>query len=83
MAIENNAVAGFPKNESGTFLAAKWDGRTTFTVEETADILQISRWAAYEAVKDKQIGSVRIGRVIRIPRHCLERKLAGVEETAA
>jgi excisionase family DNA binding protein len=81
--MANTGPADFSKGEGGTFLAAKWAGRTTFTVEETADILQISRWAAYEAVKGKEIGSVRIGRVIRIPRHCLERKLAGLEETAA
>lgn len=83
MSIHSTGLGEFPKTPgSGTVLAAKWNGRTTFTVDELAEILMLSRWAAYSAVKSGEIASVRIGRVIRIPRHVLERKL-GVEQPAA
>ena len=42
-----------------------------FTVEETAEVLRISRGSAYEAVRTGQIPSVRIGRRILIPRQLL------------
>jgi hypothetical protein len=35
----------------GKSLAAKWDGRSTFSVKEFAEIFGISLWAAYQAVK--------------------------------
>lgn len=43
------------------------------TVEEVAAVLRIGRSAAYQAVRDGSIPSVRIGgRSIRVPRHQLE-----------
>lgn len=41
------------------------------TVEEVAKVLRISRGSAYEAVRTGAIPSVRVGRVIRVPRHLL------------
>jgi excisionase family DNA binding protein len=38
------------------------------TVEEAAEILRISRNSAYEAVKRGEIPSIRIGRLLRVPR---------------
>jgi excisionase family DNA binding protein len=58
-------------------LDARWDGFTTFTVLEAAKILRISKWAAYEAVKNKELPAVWIGRRCIVPRHGLERKLSG------
>lgn len=42
------------------------------TVEEVAKVLRISRGSAYEAVRTGAIPSVRVGRVIRVPRHLLK-----------
>lgn len=49
-------------------LPKKWEGRASFTVDETAEIFEISRAHAYAVVAKGDIGSVRIGRSIRIPR---------------
>lgn len=49
--------------------------KLTLTVAEAAAILHISRGSAYEAVRQRQIPSVRFGRTIRIPRAALERLL--------
>ncbi len=38
------------------------------TVEEAAKVLRISRNSAYEAVKRGEIPSLRLGRLIRVPR---------------
>ena len=32
-------------------LSAQWDGRSTFTVVETAEILGLSTWATWAAVR--------------------------------
>jgi excisionase family DNA binding protein len=41
------------------------------TVDEAAAVLRIGRNGAYAAVADGAIPSLRIGRIIRIPRHAL------------
>ena len=38
-----------------------------YTVDEVAGMLRISRNAAYEMVSNKQIPSVKVGRLIRVP----------------
>lgn len=50
--------------------------RLTFTVEEVASILGISRNSAYEAVRRGEIPTIRLGRRILIPRSRLEDLLA-------
>lgn len=37
------------------------------TVEEYADLMRISRSSAYQAVKNGEVQTIRIGRLIRIP----------------
>ena len=64
-------------------LASKWDGRSTFSVEEAGEILGLSRCSAYAAVKNGQIPVVWFGRRAIVPRVALERKLLGVGEVAA
>jgi len=59
--------------ESG--LPPKWDGRATFSVDELPEIFPISRAGAYAAVAKGEIGSIRIGRRIVIPRAVIERML--------
>jgi excisionase family DNA binding protein len=42
-----------------------------FTVEEAADQLLIGRSLMYELIRDGHIGTVRIGRLRRVPREAL------------
>jgi excisionase family DNA binding protein len=70
---ENQSVA--EGRASGQLLAPKWDGRDTFTVEEAAEILRISRGSAYAAAKNGALPVVGINRVLRVPRRALERML--------
>jgi excisionase family DNA binding protein len=66
------------------------DPPTLLTVPETAAYLRISRNTAYEIVKRGELPSVRLGRVIRVPRASLDawiveaaqRALAGDEPAA-
>jgi excisionase family DNA binding protein len=46
-------------------------------VPEAAKILKISRNSAYEAIKRKEIPSIRLGRRLRVPRAGLDKLLAG------
>ncbi len=56
-------------------LAARWDGKQVFDVADVAAIFEISTWAVYQAIKDGELGAVKIGRLLKIPRHVIERKL--------
>jgi excisionase family DNA binding protein len=47
----------------------------TLTVEETGDVLGISRASAYEGVRTGEIPSIRIGRRIVVPTAELRRLL--------
>ena len=51
--------------------------RRVVTVGEAAAILQISRGAAYQAAKTKELPTIRIGRRLLVPLAALERMLAG------
>jgi hypothetical protein len=62
--------------QSQTALAPKWDGYSTFTVDEFREIFRLSRAASYAAVANGSVGSVRIGRRVIIPRGVIERLLA-------
>ncbi len=46
--------------------------RLTYSVEEAAELLGISRNSAYEAVRKGELPTVRLGRRILIPRSRLE-----------
>ena len=46
--------------------------KLTYSVVEAAELLGLSRPAAYKAVRAKQIPSIRFGRRIIIPRKALE-----------
>ena len=54
--------------------------RPTLTVEETANLLGISRWLVQQAVGRGELPFVRIGRRILIPRARLQAMLAGQSE---
>jgi excisionase family DNA binding protein len=57
-------------------LAAPQSERRIVTVNEAASMLRISRAAAYQAAKRKQIPTIRIGRRVLVPLAALERMLA-------
>ena len=52
-------------------------GPWTFTVDEVAKLLGISRTLAYELVSRKVLPSIRLGRRIVVPRKALEEFLGG------
>lgn len=56
--------------------------RLTWTVEEAAEKLGISRPVAYQAVNRGDIPVIRIGRRILIPVVALEKLLASAGQTA-
>lgn len=47
----------------------------TYTVREVAKILRIGRNKAYGLVRNKSIGSIKMGREYRIPKVCVEQFL--------
>ena len=51
-------------------------GSELLTVPEAAQLLRISRNLAYELVARQQLPSVRLGRVIRVPRTSLDEWIA-------
>ena len=53
--------------------------RQTLTVAEAARLLGIGRNTAYEAIRRRQIPSVRIGKRILVPLAALERMLERAE----
>jgi excisionase family DNA binding protein len=65
-------------NPRPRILGPRWDKHDSFSVEEAGmQILGMSRNKSYEAANKGQLPIVRIGRVIRVPRHALERLLTG------
>ena len=59
-------------------LDGRWDGRSTFTVEEAGcEILGLSKCSAYAAVNSGELPAIRIGHRWIVPRHALERILSG------
>jgi excisionase family DNA binding protein len=45
------------------------------TIEEAAEILRIGRSAAYAAAKSGDLPTIRVGRLLRVPRYRLEQML--------
>jgi hypothetical protein len=56
-------------------LDKRWDDRSTFSVPETAQILGVAVWSAWAAVKRGEIGTVRLGKRVIVPRYVVERLL--------
>ena len=51
--------------------------RLTYTVEQAAKLLGISRNSGFEAVRRGDLPAIRIGRRLLVPRAALEKLLAG------
>jgi excisionase family DNA binding protein len=56
-------------------LPQKWDGKTVFDVAEVAEIFEMNTWVIYDLIKRKEMRAVRIGRLIKVPRHVIEEML--------
>ena len=54
--------------------------RLTYTVEEAARLIGISRNSAYEAARRGEIPTIRIGRRILVPRSRLEAMMDQVDD---
>jgi excisionase family DNA binding protein len=76
------ASTGLSDWEGGRILDRRWDGKTTFSVPEVAEICGIGRSHAYAAVQSGDLPVVWIGRRAIIPRHALERLLRGEKPAA-
>jgi excisionase family DNA binding protein len=70
---ESQEVEALPRR----ILDERWDGRSNFSIAETAEILGISEWSAYEGAKRGDIPFFRVGKRRIVPRHALEKKMLG------
>jgi excisionase family DNA binding protein len=61
-----------------SILGEKWGDRAILQVPEAAEILGMSAWSYYAAIKEGRVPGVRIGRRrVVVPRVALEQLLAG------
>lgn len=54
-----------------------------YTVEETAQVLKISRWKVFDLIRTNQLQSVKIGGLRRIPHIAIDSYIARLLEEAA
>ena len=72
-----------PSNLAGSSSSALATLPEVLTVREAATILRVGRNQLYQAVARGELGAVRIGRSIRIPRHALLDVLASATPPTA
>jgi excisionase family DNA binding protein len=71
-----NATQSKPKLAPGRpILPKKWDGKAVFDVAEVAEIFEMNPWVIYDLIKRKEMRAVRIGRLVKVPRHVIEEML--------
>lgn len=46
------------------------------TVEEAAEVLTISRWKVFELIRTRQLRSIKIGGLRRVPRSAIDEYIA-------
>jgi excisionase family DNA binding protein len=51
--------------------------KATYTVDEAAGMLGVSRNSAYQAARAGELPVIRIGKRLLVPRHAFEKMLAG------
>jgi len=78
MSIQSTGL-GDAERGAGLLNSPRWADHNTFTIPETAEILRISRWAAYEAAKNKELAVIDIGRRRLVTRRTLEKMLGAAE----
>jgi excisionase family DNA binding protein len=57
--------------------------RQTYTIEQAAKIIGVSRNTGYDAAKSGQLPTIKVGRRLLVPRVALERMLATAAPAAA
>jgi hypothetical protein len=70
---ENQGNEALPRR----ILDERWDGRSNFSIAETAQILGLSVWSVYEGAKRGDIPTFSVGKRRIVPRHALEKKMLG------
>jgi excisionase family DNA binding protein len=70
---------GRKRDAIGGQIEQLWEGRHTFSVDEAARILGVSRASAYTAIKNRELPAIRIGKRLVIPRRSIERLLEGAQ----
>jgi excisionase family DNA binding protein len=78
MSIQSTGL-GDAERGAGLLNSPKWADHNTFTIPEAAEILRISKWAAYEAAKKKELPTIGIGKRRLVPRRTLEKMLDAAE----
>ena len=78
----STSSAGSPLR-SGAGAVTESPGRLTWTVEEAAAALGVSRAFAYDAIRRGEIPAIKIGRRILVPRSALDRLLEGPQASSA
>lgn len=58
-------------------MAEKTDERLVYDVPEAGALLGLSRAASYEAAARGQIPTIRIGKLLKVPKTAFERMLSG------
>ena len=75
---QSSGVVTQPQNDARGVvrgLPPKWDNHTTFTIDEAAEILGVSRGTAYAAAAAGTLPIIRFGRRQVVPRAPFERLL--------
>jgi hypothetical protein len=68
--------SGNDQLRNARILDSRWDGKSSFTIEEAGcEILGLSRASAYAAANNGNLPTISIGRRKIVPRHALERLL--------
>ena len=79
-AQERSSMAALDNNisETGSCSSQTYSGKKTYSVQEIAEILDISRTKAYELCKDPEFRIIRLGRTIRISKVSFDEWLNGL-----
>ena len=64
-----------PEAPPRPLLPQRWNGKTVFNVAEVAEIFEMNPWVIYDLIRRKQMRAVRIGRLVKVPRHVIEEML--------
>jgi excisionase family DNA binding protein len=64
-----------PEAPPRPLLPQRWNGKTVFNVAEVAEIFEMNTWVIYDLIRRKQMRAVRIGRLVKVPRHVIEEML--------
>jgi excisionase family DNA binding protein len=58
-------------------------GRLLLTVEEAAEALTISRWKVFDLIRCRELRSVKIGGLRRVPRAAIDEYIARLVQEAS